>query len=411
MAKKQKREVVRIKWMGLACFAIAVLLFALAIWGSSLVSAKENNVFGYTVEHFSNPENIIATFQDAIAVRIISFFMIMFISVLALIATFKMLFMFFNVLGFIGRKDAYKTAKKLSMFAKRAFATIGLEITALLIFTLDDGVITKQISTFFTVVGVAFAVLYLGIRAYRWLLAEKLPILDMVFIFVKDALFIGCLVFMASLIDTKLLANVMLLETLFNLPETSNLLSQMPYMHLMDMIIGFIHFLVVTSLMRKTLRYFIFNNYKKSAYKKYLGGYITLLVFVIIFAALKEIIFPLINQDIASIQVVSVVTTVLTTIIPYLAVIIAIGLAGSIEGGYVTEPKLYIPCVKPIANAEEVNAESEEVLVESENQVKQVEETLEEQVEETVEEQVEAPAPKKRGRKAKTVEETVENND
>ncbi len=403
MAKKQKREVVRIKWMGLACFAIAVLLFALAVWGSNIVSATENNIFGYTIEHFSNPDNIVAVFQDAITTRIISFFMIMFISLITIFASLKILFMFFNLLGFIGKKDAYKTAKKFSKFVKRAFATMALEITALLIFTLDDGVLTKDITTFFTVVGVAFGVLYLGTRAYRWLLVEKLPILDMVFIFVKDALFLGCLVFMATLIDTKLLANAILLETMFNIPQTSYALAQMPFTQLMNVVVGFIQFLIVTSLIRKTLRYFTLNNYKKSAYKKYLGAYITLLIFVVIFAVLKQILFPLINQDAGSIDVVATILAVLPTIIPYLAVIIAISLAGSIEGGYVKEIKLYVPQPKTVAVAnEEVATEnaSEEV---SANEEVEANEASEEEVEEVLEPEVEVE-PKKKGRKSKKAE-------
>ncbi|MBO5851845.1 MAG: hypothetical protein J6R29_05895, partial [Clostridia bacterium] len=280
------------------------------------------------------------------------------------------------------------------------FATMALEITALLIFTLDDGVLTKDITTFFTVVGVAFGVLYLGTRAYRWLLVEKLPILDMVFIFVKDALFLGCLVFMATLIDTKLLANAILLETMFNIPQTSYALAQMPFTQLMNVVVGFIQFLIVTSLIRKTLRYFTLNNYKKSAYKKYLGAYITLLVFVVIFAVLKQILFPLINQDAASIDVVATILAVLPTIIPYLAVIIAISLAGSIEGGYVKEIKLYVPQPKAVAVAnEEVATEnaSEEV---SANEEVVVEEASEEAVEGVLEPEVEVE-PKKKGRKSK----------
>lgn len=407
MAKKQKREVVRIKWMGLACFGIAVALFALAIWGGNLITNANNNIFGYTIEHFSNPDNIVAVFEDAITTRIISFFMIMFICILTILVYLKTFFMFFNILGFIGRKDAYKTAKKFSKFVKRAFAAIGLEITSLLLFTLDDGAFTKDVTNFFTVVGVAFAILYLGVRAYRWLLVEKLPILDMVFIFVKDLIFLGCLVFMASLINTKLLSSIIILETLFNIPDSSALLAEMPYVQLLDLIIGFILFFVVTSLIRNTLRRFTLNNYKKSAYKKHLGAYITLLIFVVIFEALKQILFPLINQTIADVDVVAVILKVLPTIIPYFAAILAVAFASAVKGGHVKEIKLYVPCAKTNelafepANEETVEeTASEEVVEDAVNEDAPVEET----VENTAEEPANEPAPKKRGRKAKTNE-------
>ncbi|MBR5439872.1 MAG: hypothetical protein IKV61_06650 [Clostridia bacterium] len=372
MAKKQKREVVRIKWMGLACFGITVVLYALAIWGSNLVGATTNNIFGYTIEHFSNPDNIAAVFEDAIMVRIISFFAIMFISVLSLLASFKLIFMFFNILGFIGKKDAYKTAKKFSKFVKRAFAAVGLEITALIFFSLDDGVFAKDVTTFFTVVGIAFAVLYLGTRAYRWLLVERMPLADMIFILIKDVMFVGCLIFMASLIDTRLLTNIVLLETMFNLPQTSSTLAEMPYLQLMDVIIGFIQFLVVTSLIRNTLRRFTLNNYKKPAYKKHISAYITLFIFVTIFAALKEILYPIIvSQNTAGIDVVATILAVLPTIIPYFAVILAIAFAGAVEGGYVKEIQLYVPCAKPVYDpAEEIDeAEKEDVSNETESKI------------------------------------------
>ena len=395
MAKKQKREVVRIKWMGLACFGIALALFALAIWGSNILTNPNLNVFGYTIEHFTNPDNITEVFLDAITFRIISFFTIIFIAILSLIASLKLLFMFFNILGFIGRKDAYKTAKKFSKFVKRAFAAIGLEITALFIFSLDDGVLTQETTTFFTVSIVAFLVVYLGSRAYRWFLVEKLPLLDVLFIFIKDALFIGCLIYIASLMDKTLLATIIRLETLFNLPDSSQLLAEMPFKLLMDIIISFIVFLVVTSLMRKTLRYFTLNNYKKSAYKKYLGGYITLFIFVLIFETLKEILYPLvIIQDFAAIDVTAVVFTVLPKVIPYFAVILAIAFAKAVEGGYVKEIKLYVPAPKQVAEpVAEVEAPIEEATV------------LEEVAEPVAE--VEAPveeAPKKKGRKSKKAE-------
>ena len=412
MAKKQKREVVRIKWMGLACFGIALALYALAIWGSNILMDPNLNIFGYTIEHFSNPDNIVVVFEDAITIRIISFFSIMFISILSLFASLKLIFMFFNILGFIGRKDAYKTAKKFSKFVKRAFAAIGLEITAILFFSFDDGTFTKDSITFFIVVGIAFAVLYIGTRAYRWFLVEKTPLLDALFIFIKDALYIGCLVFMASLMDKTLLTTTMSLETLFNLPDSSHMLANLPFVRLMEIVISFILFFVVTSLMRKTLRYFTLNNYKKSAYKKYLGGYITLFIFVLIFETLKEILYPLVVvQDFASIDVVSVVFIVLPKLIPYFAVILAVAFAGAVDGGYVKEIKLYVPCAKTNelavepANEEAVEETASEEVVEETAQdgTQEFEEPTEQPIA-PIEEPANEPTPKKRGRKPKVSE-------
>ena len=399
MAKKEKKEIVTIKWMGLACFAIAVIFFAIAYWGNQIINAKENNVFGYTIEFFSKTENIEAIFKNANTTSIISFFMIMIISLLMLCASLKMLFMFFNVLGFIGKKDAYKRAKKFSKYIKRAFAAIGLEITALLLFSFDDGVFTKDIKTFLVVVGIAFAVVYFGVRAYRWLLVEKMSLVDMAFILAKDLIFIGSFVYLITLLDNKVLATLLQIETLFNSNTTSPVLSNQMYTFAFNIANEAFKFVILTAVMRKTLKFFPLNNYKKPVYKRYAGNYIALVILIAIYSALGHVIYPLIEQNTALIDVKAIIFGVLPQLIPYILVIVAVCLAGSIEGGHVEEIKLYVPGAK----AEEATATKEVATEETTEETTETEEQVEEPAtEETVEEPAEeVPAEEK-------VEEAVE---
>lgn len=400
MAKKEKKEIVTIKWMRLACFAISVIFFAIVYWGNQIINAPENNIFGYTIEFFTHEENIQAVFQSTTTTSIVAFFMIIFILLLSLCVTLKMICMFFNVLGFIGKKDAYKRAKKFSKYIKRAFAAIGLEITALLLFTFDDGVFTKDIKTFLVVVGIAFAVVYFGVRAYRWFLVEKMSLVDMAFILAKDLIFIGVFIYLITLVDTRVIGTFIQIETLFNSNMTSPVLADKMYSFAFSLVNEVFKFIFLTAVMRKTLKFFPLNNYKKPVYSRYAGNYIALVILIAIYSALGHIIYPLIEQNMASVNVVNVILGVLPQLIPYVLAIVAVCLAGSIEGGYVKEIKLYVPgaTTEEVPTTEEVA--SEEVATE---ETAETEEQVEEPAEEVpAEEKVEeAPA-------TEAVEEAVE---
>ena len=98
MAKKEKKEIVTIKWMRLACLAISVIFFAIAYWGNQIINAPENNVFGYTIQYFFQGDDaelmlatIKAVFDNGTTTSIISFFMIMIIEIIMFLVSLKMI--------------------------------------------------------------------------------------------------------------------------------------------------------------------------------------------------------------------------------------------------------------------------------------------------------------------------------
>lgn len=344
---KQKKEKVIIKGLGLVSFVIALVLFIVACWGNSIFTNEDNAILGLTMNDVAKLledfENISPDFKT-----ILSIIFVFICAIISIILMIKFIGLFFGLLGFIGKKDAYVVAKKLSKYAKNALGAMAIEIFGMLIYALDDGVLGQDATTFMIVVGVIFAVLYLLVRFYRWFIVEKHEIADIVFAVLKDGIYIASLIFLFSFINLKTLPLILEVQTYFNLGDEAfmiNLIST----SIMDLVLNVITFLILTSLMRKMIRFLPFNNYKKNVYSKINGGYIALFVFAILFSVMGVVVMPIINSTFDMANIVPTVIGVVLDILPYLLVMIAVCLLGSVEDFHSTEIKLKLPEVKVIS--------------------------------------------------------------
>lgn len=357
---KQKKEKVMIKGLGFVSFAIALVLFIVACWGNSIFNNESNAILGITMNDVAklleDIENITPDFKT-----ILSIIFVFFCAIVSIILTIKFIGLFFGLLGFIGKKDSYVVAKKLSKYAKNALGAMAIEIFGMLLYALDDGVIGKDATTFMIVVGVIFAVLYILVRFYRWFIVEKREIADIIFALLKDGIYIASLLFLFSFINLKTLPLILEIQTYFNLGDEAfmiNLISS----SIMDLVLNVITFLILTSLMRKTVRLLPFNNYKRDVYSKLNGGYITLFVFATLFSVMGVVVMPIINATFDSANIVPTVISVVLDVIPYLFVMVATCLLGAVEDFHSTEIKLKLPEVKVVdveTSAEEPSTEGE----------------------------------------------------
>ncbi len=334
MAKKQK---ILVKGFGLISLAIAIVLFVLFNYASNLILAKGNAIFGFSfdmlVEIAEKPEIIEGMFNaDNMGPHVIFGLMLIIVElIIALILAFKTIFLFFGLFGFIGKKDAKVVAKKLAKYTKSALGGVATTIFALMLFACDDGVLPAGFNDVILYAGIAFGVMYVLVRLYRWVIASKRPILDCVFEVLKDGIYIGSLIILISLVRLDFLSDFNLIQTYFNVEVVEGVMQDQLIATLMAMGIAIFQFFIITSLMRKTLRLLPFNNYKRTCYGKLRGGYICYFIFTLLLSALSLVLGDLIANTFNTAEIVSIVLDVILMVLPQLLVMIAVCVAGLIE--------------------------------------------------------------------------------
>lgn len=330
MAKKQK---ILVKGFGLISFVISIALFVLALFGNTVLNATDNNIFGVSMELVSS-EGYLETVFNSENPEINTIFGIMFIFIQAIISVIlliKLIVMFFGIFGFIGKKDAKVVAKKLSKYTKNALGAVAIQIFAMLLYSADDGVIPESLSTLMIYAGVAFGVMYVLVRFYRWFIASKRPILDCVFDVIKDLVYVGALIILISFVDIAFLSNFKLIQTYFNIDVVDGVLTDAMISTIVGIAVSMFQFFVITSLMRKTLRLLPFNNYKRTCYGKLRGGYIAYFIITTIMSILSLIMGDLIAGAFDTANIVALILDVLVMILPQLLAMVAVCVAGLIE--------------------------------------------------------------------------------
>ena len=334
MAKKEK---VLVKGFGLISFVIAVALFVLFNFASGLLSADGNEVFGFSFALLKDiaetPEIVEVMFDsDSMGPHVIFGFMFIFLElILVIILAFKTIFLFFGLFGFIGKKDAKVVAKKLAKYTKSALGGVATVIFGLLIFACDDGVLSEDFGTLTLYAGIAFGVMYVLVRFYRWFIASKRPILDCVFDVVKDLVFIGSLIILISFINVGFLADFKLIQTYFYVDVVEGIMQNQMIGVLMAMVVSVFQFFIITSIMRKTLRLLPFNNYKRSAYGKLKGGFIAYFVITVIMSILALVMGDIIAGTFDTANILPLVLDLIVMVLPQLLAMVAVCVACLIE--------------------------------------------------------------------------------
>ena len=334
MAKKEK---VIVKGFGLISFVIALALYVLFNFASGLLTAEGNSIFGFSfkfLEEIAKDPEIMEGMFDSESMGPHVIFGLMFILVeviLLIILAIKTLTLFIGLLGFIGKKDAKVVAKKLSNYTKSALAGVAIVIFGLLLFAADDGVLSKDFGSLTLYAGIAFAVMYILVRFYRWFIASKRPILDCVFDVVRDVIFVGSLIILISFVNVGFLGGFTKIQSYFNVELVEGVMRDEMIATIMSMCVGVFQFFIITSLMRKTLRLLPFNNYKRSVYGKLKGGYIAYFIITLIMGALSLVMGDLIAGTFDTANILSLVLDLLVMVLPQLLAMVAVIVAGSIE--------------------------------------------------------------------------------
>ncbi len=370
MAKKEK---VIVKGFGLISFLLAILMFALAVYGNNILTFSDgkletldaNNIFGVSMELVAS-EGYLETVFNSESVEMKLIFGVMFIFVEALISIIvliKLIVMFFGIFGFIGKKDAKVVAKKLSKYTKNALGAVAIQIFGMLLYSADDGIIPEEFNSFTLLAGIAFAVMYILVRLYRWFIASKRPILDCVFDVLKDGIYIAALIILFSFVDVAFLSEFTKIQSYFNVELVDGVMSDAMVSTITGICVSIFQFFIITSLMRKTLRLLPFNNYKSSAYGKLRFGYVSYFIITTIMCALSLCIGDLIAGSFDTANIVSLILDVVVMVLPQLLAMVAVLVAALVEE---ETPVFAYPLSKvPVAQVEAQAEEQGDVVSET----------------------------------------------
>lgn len=332
MAKKKvavKTEKVVDKRVNLVSLLIAVVLFAVAVFGYSTTGSADLDILG--IKFATVAEQMTEMFEGYVFVRdVIGLVFVLICSIFQIIVLIKLIVQFFKLFGFLGKKDVNVMKKKLANYAKAVFSTIGLELTILIIASYDNGALSTNASTLMILTGVLFFVIYGLTRYYRWFVQEKRYWLDCLFEGLKDALFIAGPIFLLSLIDGRFLGT--LGEDLFKAYGRlgTDFITISAISGIMNGVATIIYMFITLGLMRKVLKLMPFNNYKKSAYDTK-GRYIALFVLSVLFSASMAVTASVNNGNISGDAIVPALLPALLTTLPYLLAMVGICVASGIN--------------------------------------------------------------------------------
>lgn len=282
MAKKQKTEKIVIKKINLGCLLLALIFTVMAVWGCSVMSSPELDFAGVGMD--ISEEQILAIFEGSQITLIPGLVVTLICAVMSIIVYINLIRLVFGWFGFIGKKDSRKMAKKLAKHAKIAFGTMGLEISVLIYAALDDGVFAGASVAFFVAVGVLMLLTYLVVRYYRWFVVEKGGVMDNLFPFIRDVVYlVSPIVLFVSVCDNFIGNFKSALLNMIGVDMGGFAASQL-LGDLFVSIFGLFIMFGIVGVMRKTLKLMPFNNYKKTAYRAINAQYVWLVILPLLVA-------------------------------------------------------------------------------------------------------------------------------
>ncbi len=288
------------KKVNLACLFISLALLVLAIFGYSTTLA-EFDIAGFGIKMLEDIElDMIPDMIEAdpsIVIKMIFFVVVAIMQFIALINVIRLVIGWF---GFIGKKDSRKMAKKLSKHAKITFGTLASIFIIHMYTSFDNGVFTEDAKKLFVITFIAAGILYVATRYYRWFVVEKESYKYYTFILIRDAMFVGLCIMIYSLFVSPTVIGDLLNNFSNMIPamdsENSVIMSN-ALLAFFDSVIALVLFFFVTGVFKVALKYLPFDNYKRPAYKRVGGKFITISIFTLLLLAARAATVVLIGNE------------------------------------------------------------------------------------------------------------------
>ena len=288
------------KKVNLACLFISLALLVLAIFGYSTTLA-EFDIAGFGIKMLEDIElDMIPDMIEAdpsIVIKAIFFVVVAIMQFVALINVIRLVIGWF---GFIGKKDSRKMARKLSKHAKITFGTLASIFIIHMYTSFDNGVFTDDAKKLFVITFIAAGILYVATRYYRWFVVEKESYKYYTFILLRDAMFVGLCIMIYSLFVSPTVIGDLLNNFSNMIPamESQNsIIMSNALLAFFDSIIALVLFFFVTGVFKVALKFLPFDNYKRPAYKRAGGKFITISIFTLLLLASRALIVVLIGNE------------------------------------------------------------------------------------------------------------------
>ncbi len=298
MAKQRHshHEKVVIKSVNIACLLIALVLTALTVFAfTTLTDGLElNGISAETpvdeiLDVIEGLEDVDNDTMGTVIPYLISFFLYAFLSIFTIVIVINEIRLIIGWFGFIGKKDSRKMAKKLSKHAKIAFGSIGIVLTLHVVCSLDNGVFADNFKTLALLTGIVFGVLFLAVRYYRWFVVEQWDLADWIIALVRDLMIVALPIVFLFMFPT--VAPIGDFFTSFvgamSMPNgvDSNFLMMNAVSKMFGALIEIVILLGVLGVMRKVVKFAVFDNYRKPVGKTVRGKFILTIILVALFGA------------------------------------------------------------------------------------------------------------------------------
>lgn len=274
------------KKINLACLAISAVILILTIFVFTTIPS-EYDFFGAQqaldlVVETENPE-ILGDMIESNPAIVFGIIMMAFVAVLQIIALINVIRLVIGWLGFLGKKDSRVIAKKLSKHSKIAFGTIASVFGIHAIIASETGEFATDMTAAFVLTGIAFGLMYLAVRYYRWFVVDKVSYKDYVFLLIRDAMLIAAPIILLSLINTAPLAGFAKIFGNITGSASDKAVAQ----GVSGMILSIAYFFILFGsfgVVKRVVAYLPFDNYRKTANKavsgKLLGIVISSLILI-----------------------------------------------------------------------------------------------------------------------------------
>ncbi len=379
MAKKVSHEKNVNKKVNLVCLLAALVLVVVAVF--AYLTAITSLDFAGVKTDISADEilNIFEAIAEEDTTQIPKLFVLMLIvaiSIMQIIALINVIRLVIGWFGFLGDKDSLKMAKKLSKHAKISFGVMATAISIHVLAACDNGKLDPSATGLFVVTGIMMLVCYLATRYYRYFVVEKRELTDWLFDVIRDVFYFAFPIFLFGYIGMTFVADFVGSFTIL-MNASQAVMLEKGISAMMSSLIQFVTMLALLGIVKNTVKFMPFDNYKRAAWKRINGKYRTAVILPFVFTLMAAITLTFIKYESFNTDyVVSYLTSNLGLIIKLLVAAIAVSVVAIGSDEYTDETKIAekAVAVEAPASAETVAEEA----VAEETPVEKTEESAEE---------------------------------
>ena len=308
------------KKVNFSCLLIAIVLLALAAF-ACITTFAEFEILGFYTGSLTGTDHgsigvvnlanigldliddefeVLADAIEADPTIVVKMIFYVIVAIMQLVALIHVVSLALGLPGFLGKKDSRKVAKKLSKYAKSAFGIIASVFVIHMYTSFDNGKFSDDAKTLFVLTFIVAGVLYVATRYYRWFVVEKETYKYYTFVLIRDAIFVGlCIMIYSVFVNPTVIGDfINAFANLIPATESQNsIMITNAVLAIFDAFIDLVLFSFVIGVFKIALRFLPFDNYKKPAYKRAGGKFISITIISVLLLAARAVIATFLGND------------------------------------------------------------------------------------------------------------------